>query len=53
MELHEAVGIDPDPEAEEGVITQILQRGYQIAGKVIRPTRVMVGGAASSENDET
>lgn len=50
--IHEAVGIDPDPEAEEGVITQILQRGYQIAGKVIRPTRVMVGGAASSENDE-
>ena len=51
--VHEAVGIDPDPEAEEGAITQILQRGYQIAGKVIRPTRVMVGGAASSKNDET
>ena len=51
--IHEAVGIDPDPEAEEGVITQILQRGYQIAGKVIRPTRVMVGGAASTKNDET
>ena len=50
--IHEAVGIDPDPEAKEGVITQVLQRGYQIDGKVIRPTRVMVGGAASSESDE-
>jgi len=42
--VHEAVGIDPDPEAEEGVVTQIIQRGYSIDGKVIRPTRVMVGG---------
>lgn len=42
--VHEAVGIDPDPEAEAGVVTQIIQRGYSIDGKVIRPTRVMVGG---------
>lgn len=43
--VHEAVGIDPDPDAEEGLVTQILQKGYKIDGKVIRPTRVMVGGA--------
>lgn len=50
--VHEAVGIDPDPEAEEGVVTQILQRGYSIDGKVIRPTRVMVGGTPPSSTGE-
>jgi len=45
--VHEAVGIAPDPDAREGLVTQILQRGYSMDGKVIRPTRVMVGGAPS------
>lgn len=45
---HEAVGIDPDPDAEKGVITRVLQRGYQIDGKVIRPARVMVGGSETA-----
>ncbi len=54
--VHEAVGIDPDPEAEDGTVTQIIQRGYQIDGKVIRPSRVMVGGAppvAASEDGDS
>jgi molecular chaperone GrpE len=50
--VHEAVGIDPDPDAEEGVVTKIVQRGYTIDGKVLRPTRVMVGGAPQSATDE-
>jgi molecular chaperone GrpE len=47
--IHEAVGIDPRPEAEEGIVSQIMQKGYGIEDKVIRPTRVMVGGAPKTQ----
>ena len=51
--VHEAVGIDPDPDATEGLVTKVVQRGYTIDGRVLRPTRVMVGGAPQTANDET
>lgn len=50
--VHEAVGIDPAPDAAEGVITQIVQHGYTIDGRVLRPTRVMVGGAPQATSDD-
>jgi molecular chaperone GrpE len=50
--VHEAVGVDPDPDAAEGVITKIIQRGYNIDGRVLRPTRVMVGGASQTTGDD-
>ena len=50
--VHEAVGIDPDPNAAEGVVSRVMQRGYTIEGKVLRPTRVMVGGAPRTATDE-
>lgn len=43
--VHEAVGIDPDPDAPEGVVSKVLQRGYTLDGRVLRPSRVLVGGA--------
>jgi molecular chaperone GrpE len=51
--VHEAVGIDPRPEAEEGRVTVVMQRGYRFDNqRVIRPTRVMVGGAPAAGSAE-
>jgi molecular chaperone GrpE len=38
---HEAVGKQP---GEEGKVLHVLQRGYELQGKVIRPAMVIVGG---------
>lgn len=47
--VHEAVGIDPNPDAEPNKVSQIMLKGYSIEGKVIRPTRVMVGGSGTAQ----
>jgi molecular chaperone GrpE len=38
--LHEAVGYAP---GEEGKVVQVLQKGYMIGDRVVRPAMVMVG----------
>ncbi len=40
--LHEAVGLDHDSDAAPGTITKVVQRGYRIHDKVLRPSRVIV-----------
>lgn len=46
--FHEAVAIDePDSEAEEGIVTEEIQPGYMIAGKVLRAARVKVARGSS------
>ncbi len=40
-ELHQAVGIDPS--AKAGEIANVLQQGYTLAGRLLRPAMVMVG----------
>lgn len=45
--LHEAVGVDAESDTEPGRVTRVLQRGYRIDDKVLRPTRVVVRGEAS------
>ncbi|MCB9869390.1 MAG: nucleotide exchange factor GrpE [Planctomycetes bacterium] len=50
--VHEAVGIDPDPQAPSGKVTAVLQKGYTLEGRVIRPTRVMVGGGSATAERE-
>ena len=41
-ELHEAVGVIDDPDTPSGHVAQVLQRGYTLDGRVIRPARVLV-----------
>ncbi len=41
-ELHEAVGVVDDPETPGGHVAKVMQRGYTIDGRVIRPARVLV-----------
>ncbi len=40
-DLHQAVGISPD--AKAGEIGVVLQKGYALSGRLLRPAMVMVG----------
>ena len=40
-DLHQAVGIDPNAKANE--IGTVLQKGYSLNGRLLRPAMVMVG----------
>lgn len=40
-ELHQAVGIDPN--AKAGEIGNVLQKGYTLSGRLLRPAMVTVG----------
>ncbi len=40
--LHEAIAQYPSDEHEPGMITQITQTGYQLHGRVVRPSQVIV-----------
>ena len=40
--FHEAIGMDADADAESGTITQVLQRGYRLGDRVLRPALVRV-----------
>ncbi len=40
-DLHQAVGIDP--EAKAGEIGNVLQKGYTLSGRLLRPAMVTVG----------
>jgi molecular chaperone GrpE len=40
--VHEALLAQPDDEKESGQILDVLQKGYRIGDKVVRPARVIV-----------
>ena len=40
--VHEALLSQPDDDAESGAVLQVLQKGYRLGDKVIRPARVIV-----------
>ncbi len=40
--FHEAMGMAQSPDLPDGSIAQIMQRGYVLKGRVIRPAKVMV-----------
>ena len=42
--FHQAVMRVENPDVEDGTITQVLQKGYQAKGRVIRPAMVQVAG---------
>ena len=43
--FHQAVMRVEDSDAPDGTITQVLQKGYQAKGRVIRPSMVQVAGS--------
>lgn len=40
--LHEAIGMEQDPELEKGAVTRVLQSGYKLQDRLLRPAKVMV-----------
>jgi len=45
-QLHEALSVQPAPDAEAGAVLAVVQKGYQLHGRLLRPARVIVAGAA-------
>lgn len=41
---HEAVAVEPSGAVPEGHIVRVLQAGYQLGDRVVRPSRVVVAG---------
>ena len=41
-ERHEAVGQDERDDMDEGIVTRVMQRGYLLNGRLLRPAKVMV-----------
>ena len=40
--VHEAISLEEHPEFESGKIIEIVQQGYKIGERVVRPSRVRV-----------
>lgn len=41
-QFHEAIGFEPNPELPSGAVSKILQRGYKLNDRLLRPAKVMV-----------
>lgn len=48
-ELHQAMGMQPSDEFEPNTIISVMQKGYLLNGRLIRPAMVMVAKAAEEE----
>ncbi len=55
--VHEAMAQVPDDTAPENTVLEVLQKGYQLRGRLLRAARVVVskapGDAGESEKEET
>jgi molecular chaperone GrpE len=43
-QLHEAITMQPSETAEPGSVLAVIQKGYQLNGRLLRPARVVVAG---------
>ena len=43
-QLHEAMTMQPSDTAEPGSVLEVVQKGYQLNGRLLRPARVVVAG---------
>src|SRR6266540_1861214 len=50
--VHEALLTQPSA-AEEGSVIQVLQKGYRLGDRVLRPARVVVAGPKDEDGDTT
>jgi molecular chaperone GrpE len=41
-ELHEAMSMQPSTTAEPGSVLTVVQKGYELNGRLLRPARVIV-----------
>ncbi len=50
--LHEAMAQAPDSSVPQGTVLEVLQKGYQLRDRLVRPARVVVAAAEQTEQDE-
>ena len=49
-ELHEAMMVQPSADHPDGTVLAVVQRGYRVAGRVIRPARVVVSSRPGADH---
>ena len=49
-ERHEAMTMQPSPDAEPGSVITVFQKGYALNGRLLRPARVVVATEVKSES---
>jgi molecular chaperone GrpE len=49
-QLHQAVTILENPDVEPNTVIEVMQKGYTLYGRVIRPAMVVVSKEPESEN---
>ncbi len=47
--LHEAISMQPASEAAPGTVLEVIQKGYTLNGRLLRPARVVVAAEAADE----
>ena len=52
-EMHEAMSMMPSETVEPGSVAQVIQKGYALNGRLLRPARVLVAAEPPSADDET
>lgn len=50
-ELHEAMMMQPSTEAEPGSVLAVIQKGYTLNGRLLRPARVVVAQEPQESDD--
>ena len=51
-ELHEAMSMVPAPDAEPGSVVNVIQKGYTLNGRLLRPARVIVAAEPPAPEGE-
>ncbi len=51
-EFHQAMSMQEDPEAEPNTILTVVQKGYTLNGRLVRPAMVIVAKAAKPSGDD-
>ena len=49
LQAHEVVGVQPAPVSQGGIVLEVIRRGYEWHGRLLRPAQVIIGG--SDEED--
>ena len=49
-DLHDAVAVQPVADQPDGTVLTVVQRGYRIAGRVMRPARVVVSSRPGADH---
>ena len=51
-QLHQAMTLQENPNVEPNTVTAVMQKGYSLHGRVLRPAMVMVSKASAAPVDE-